>query len=190
MDSNDLMRLVYLGVLLAAVSGWVLVEYRGRLGAALRNFMAWGLIFVGVAAGYGLWTDMRRDLPHQAFVQDGRVEITRAPDGHFYLPVEVNGRSVDFLVDTGASNIVLSQKDARRVGIDPSALVYIGQAQTANGTVSTARVKLDSLTLGPWTDKNQPAWVNQGEMDGSLLGMDYLHGFKMEIDGRKMVLTR
>ncbi|MCF1709960.1 TIGR02281 family clan AA aspartic protease [Tabrizicola sp. J26] len=190
MDTNDLMRLMYLAVLLAAVGGWVLVEYRGRLGAALRNFMAWGLIFVGVAAGYGLWADMRRDLPYQAVVQDGRVEVTRAPDGHFYLPVEVNGQSIEFLVDTGASNIVLSQKDARRVGIDPSSLAYVGQAQTANGAVSTARVRLDSLTLGPWTDRDQAAWVNRGEMDGSLLGMDYLHGFKMEIDGQKMVLSR
>ena len=52
----------YCLLLLAALGGWVLVEYRQRLGFALRTGLAWGMIFVGVAAGYGLWGDIRRDI--------------------------------------------------------------------------------------------------------------------------------
>ena len=61
MNGDDLGRLAYLGLLLTAVGGWVIVEYRQRLGQALRVAMAWGLIFVGLMAGYGLWNDLRRD---------------------------------------------------------------------------------------------------------------------------------
>ena len=56
--------------------------------------------------------------------------------------LEINGTPVRFMVDTGASDIVLSRRDAERVGIDPAALGYLGRARTANGTVPTARVRL------------------------------------------------
>jgi len=190
MDSDDFARLIYLGILLAAVAGWVLVEYRGRLGAAARTAMAWGLIFVGVMAGYGLWTDLRSDVRRQAVMVGDRIEVPRAPDGHYYLTLTVGGKPVEFMVDTGASNVVLSRRDAERLGIDPDTLMYLGQAQTANGTVRTARVKLSDVSLGPWHDPTLAAWVNGGEMDGSLLGMDYLGKFHMELAADRLVLRR
>lgn len=183
-------QLVYLILLLLAVSGWILVEYRGRLGLALRTAAAWGLIFVGVMAGYGLWSDIRRDLPMQAVVQDGAVEIARAADGHYHLTLTINGTPVNFMVDTGASNVVLSRADAERLGIDPDSLAFVGAAQTANGTVRTALVRLPEVTLGPWQDRNVAAFVNDGDMDLSLLGMDYLGRFRIEIAGDRMVLRR
>ena len=51
LDSDDYGRLIYLGLLLAAVAGWGLSEYRGRMGQGLRAFLAWGLIVVGLMAG-------------------------------------------------------------------------------------------------------------------------------------------
>ena len=62
MDGDDYGRLIYLGLLLAAVAGWGLSEYRGRMGQGLRAFLAWGLIVVGLMAGYGLWLDIRTDI--------------------------------------------------------------------------------------------------------------------------------
>ena len=190
MDSENFARLIYLGLLLAAVGGWVLVEYRGRLGVALRTAMAWGLIFVGVMAGYGLWTDMRSDVRRQAVMVGDAMEVPRAPDGHYYLTLVINGTPVEFMVDTGATNVVLSRRDAERLGIDPASLVYLGEAQTANGIVRTARVKLTDVVLGPWEDKALAAWVNDGEMDGSLLGMDYLGQFHLELAADRMLLRR
>lgn len=183
-------QLFYLLLLLLAVGGWIVVEYRGRMGLALRSAAAWGLIFVGVMAGYGLWSDIRRDLPMQAVVQDGAVEIPRGDDGHYHLTLTVNGLPVNFMVDTGASNVVLSQTDARRLGIDPSSLAFVGSAQTANGTVRTALVRLPEVTLGPWRDRNVAATVSDGDMDLSLLGMDYLGQFRVEIADDRMILRR
>lgn len=190
MGSDDTARLIYLVLLLAAVGGWVLVEYRRRPGAALRTAMAWGLIFVGVMAGYGLWTDMRSDVRRQAVMLGDRMEVPRAPDGHYYLTLMINGKPVEFMVDTGATNIVLSRRDAISLGIDPDRLAYLDEARTANGTVRTARVRLNEVVLGPWRDQALAASVNDGEMDGSLLGMDYLGQFHLELAGDRMLLRR
>lgn len=191
MDGIEFGRVTYLLLLLVAVGGWVIVEYRGRIGFALRTALAWGLIFVGVMAGYGLWNDIRRSaLPTQATMTDGRIEIPRASDGHYHLTLDIGGTPVRFLVDTGATNVVLSQADARRLGIDPAALAYMGQARTANGVVRTARVALSDVRLGDFRDDRLAAYVTDGDMEGSLLGMDYLRRFRIEIADGRMVLTR
>jgi aspartyl protease family protein len=190
MSGGSAAQIVYLVILLCAVGGWVLVEYRNRMGQALRTGMAWGLIFVGLMAGYGLWSDLRNDIQQQAVMIGDRMEVPRSADGHYYLTLDVAGKPVNFMIDTGATNVVLSQADARRVGIDPDTLVYLGQAQTANGAVQTARVRLADVTLGPWRDDSLPAWVTQGALDGSLLGMEYLGKFRIEIAGNKLVLRR
>jgi len=191
MDSETTGRLLYLVLLLVAVGGYVMVEYRKRMGQALRTAMAWGLIFIGVMAGYGLWNDMRSQiLPQQMVTDSGEITVPRAEDGHYHLTLTINGTPVQFLADTGATNMVLSHRDAARLGIDTESLVYLGRAQTANGTVATARVELDSVELGPWRDEGFSAWVNQGEMDASLLGMEYLSLFRVEMAGDTMILRR
>jgi aspartyl protease family protein len=86
--------------------------------------------------------------------------------------------------------MVLSRRDAERLGLDPASLVYLGEAQTANGTVRTARVKLTEVVLGPWRDEVVAAWVTDGEMDGSLLGMDYLGKFHLELAADRLLLRR
>jgi aspartyl protease family protein len=161
------------------------------MGQALRVAMAWGLIFVGVMAGYGLWNDLRSDIaPQQLISEAGVIEVPRAEDGHYYLTLQINGTAIQFLADTGATNMVLSQADARRIGIDPEGLLYLGTAQTANGTVRTARVDLPSVELGPYLDRDFSAWINEGDMDKSLLGMDYLALYRVELAGNMMVLRR
>lgn len=191
MDGDTTARLFYLLLLLVAVGSYVVVEYRKRMGQALRSFAAWGLIFVGVIAGYGLWNDLRTEIaPRQMVSQEGIIEIPRAPDGHYYLTLTIGGTPVQFLADTGATNMVLASDDARRLGLDPETLVYIGRAQTANGMVATARVELQDVVLGPYQEQVFPAWVNQGEMDQSLLGMDYLSLYRVEIARDRMILRR
>lgn len=191
MDNDTFARLAYLVLLLLAVGGWVFAEYRGRMGFALRTALAWGMIFVGIAAGYGLWTDLRHDIAPRQMVSDtGTITVPRSPDGHYYVTLTVNGEDLRFMADTGATNMVLSQADARRLGIDPESLNYIGEAMTANGTVRTARVRLPEVALGPFRDNDVAAWVTEGEMDISLLGMDYLRTFRVELAGDEMILTR
>ena len=148
------------------------------------------MIFLGLGVGYGLWHDLRRDIMPFQQVEGGRVVIPRAPDGHYYLSLNINGQTVAFMADTGASNIVLSPEDARSLGIDPAGLRFLGQAQTANGPVRTARITLPEVELGPFNDSNVIAYVNEAEMDGSLLGMDYLGLFSITMQGDEMILQR
>jgi aspartyl protease family protein len=191
MDGETLARVAYLGLILVALGGWVMVEFRQRMGQALRMALAWGLIFVGMMAGYGLWSDIRRDImPIQEVAQDGSVEVPRAEDGHYFLTLIVNGTGVPFMVDTGASGMVLAARDAERLGIDPASLNYFGQANTANGVVRTARVTLPLVELGPFRNEGFQAFVTEGELDQSLLGMDYLGQFRMEFSGDKLILRQ
>lgn len=191
MQPENYMRVVYLLLMILAVSGWVFVEYRRRLGPALRSLAAWGLIFLGGVAAYGLWSDIQRAaVPPQMAISGDEIQLIRAPDGHFYLSLDINGIAIPFMVDTGATNMVLSQSAADDLGLKLTDLDYLGRAQTANGTVRTARVKLDEVRLGDYLDKNVTAWVNEGEMETSLLGMSYLRAFSIRIDGPYMVLSR
>ncbi len=87
------------------------------------------------------------------------------------------------MVDTGATDIVLTPSDARRIGIDPANLEFDQFAETANGTVRGAAIRLDSLVIGPIGMGGLPATVNGADMSESLLGMEFLnrlHGWRVE----------
>jgi aspartyl protease family protein len=190
---NELINLVYLVILGSAIGLWFFAQNRQSLGKLAQQAAAWGLIFIGAIAVVGLWGDIRQSVaPSQNIVADtGQIELPRAPDGHYYLTAEVNGEPVRFVVDTGATQIVLTKDDARRAGLNVDDLVYLGRANTANGEVRTAPVRLDRLTIGPIKDKDVRAVVNDGIMQGSLLGMEYLQRFSsVEIRGSKLILTR
>lgn len=190
MDGDNTARLIYLGLLLASLGGWVMVEYRGRMGQALRTGLAWGMIFVGLMAGYGLWGDLRQDIRPVQSTSGDMVTIPRAADGHYYPRLSINGQDLVFMADTGATSVVLSPQDARSLGIDPATLTYLGEASTANGIVRTATVTLRNVTFGPFRDATVTAQVNQADMDGSLLGMSYLGRFKVTMADQEMILTR
>lgn len=193
MSAMDTGQLIYLVMLLAAVVFWFVVANRNSLGKMLQHAALWGLIFLGAIAAVGLWGDIRQTvMPRQAVFSDqGRIEVPRSPDGHYYLTLEVNGHPTRFVVDTGASSIVLLEEDARAAGIDPERLRYSGTAMTANGAVRTARVVLDEIGLDGMTDRRVTAFVNEGEMAESLLGMSYLQRFdRLEITGGRLILER
>jgi aspartyl protease family protein len=192
MQDFDFARLTYLLILGSVIVVWFVAQNRASLGKLAQQALIWGLIFVGALAAVGLWDDIRQTVrPMQSVVSGDRIELPRAPDGHYYLTAEVSGVPVRFVVDTGASQIVLSQSDAERIGIDTGALAYLGRAYTANGEVRTAPVRLESMTVGPVRHENLRAVVNEGDMGQSLLGMAYLQRFSsIEITGGRLVLTR
>lgn len=193
MTSDQMAEGLYLVLLGAAVLGSLIIQARGRRGAVAHQLAVWGLIFIGVIAGAGLWSDIARTVaPQEASIgPGGAISVPRGPDGHYHVTLRIGGVPVRFMVDTGASDMVLTPADAKRVGIDPAHLAFVGTATTANGQVATARVKLHDVTLGPVTDPVVTAEVNQRPMDCSLLGMSYLQRFgKIEIANDHMVLTR
>jgi len=193
MEQGDPIRLIYLAVVLLIVGGWVFAKYRGRLAQALQQAILWLFLFAGAILLYGFKDDLQRQLiPSRAAVVSGdKIALTRAPDGHFYATLAINGLDILFLVDTGATDVVLTQDDAKLVGIDPTRLRYFGTANTANGPVRTARIKLGTVTFADQTDRQVEAWVNDGEMHVSLLGMAYLSRYSsIEITGNSMYLKR
>ena len=108
--------------------------------------------------------------------EDGRGELEIEPGQHgqFWIEAEVNGEPVNFLVDTGASLVVLGSETAERLGFDLDSLEYSGMAQTANGTAPIARVILDEIVMGDLTIGAVEAAVVKKPMATSLLGMSFL----------------
>jgi len=193
MGTDATLRLVYLALLGLMVAGWFFAQNRQNLSKTLQQAILWFFLFAGGVILYGLKDELRfQTMPKSAIEIDaGRIAIARSTDRHFYATLKVNDVAIPFVIDTGATDMVLSAEDARRIGVDPDALAYIGQAQTANGPVRTARIKLKTVYFAGFQDQNVTAWVNDGEMPGSLLGMSYLSLFsRLEIVGDTLILTR
>ena len=194
MSGESLASLGYFALLLVALGGAYLASHRQSVGKSLQMALVWGMIFMGCMAIYGLWGDISRDYGRKSLPitrQDGAIALPRAPDGHYYVTAEVNGTEIDFLVDTGASDIVLSRKDAARIGFDLDELAFLGSARTANGVVPIAYSRLKTIRLGPYLDQGISVSINGGEMDKSLLGMSYLGRFgRIEIAQDQLILQR
>ena len=189
MTDPDTMQLVYYGVLLLVIGGAMVFELAGRGGQVLRQIMLWVVIFAGAALAADRWIE--GNAPRQQVLDGGRIQIPVARDGHFHLTAQVNGQEVRFMVDTGASSIALGPADARRVGLDPDDLAYVGTAITANGRVETAPVTIDEIAIGDIVDRNVRAYVIGGDLEGSLLGMSYLRTFaRVSFEGDLLILER
>lgn len=193
MSATEYGNLVYLVLLGAVVAFWFFAQNRQGLNKTLQQAAIWGLIFVGAVAAAGLWGDIRQTGTQQQLVVEeaGRIEVPRGPDGHYYLTLTINDTPVDFVVDTGATGMVLTQADANRIGLPRDEMIFFSEAMTANGPVRTAPVRLEEVALGPFEDSNVRALVNEGEMHVSLLGMTYLNRFaRMEFNDGRLILER
>jgi aspartyl protease family protein len=115
--------------------------------------------------------------------------LTADSAGHFVTTGTINGLSARLMVDTGASMVVMSAADARRLGVK-----YLAgdraTLQTANGTMRAYRVKLDTVAVGAIVAHNVDAVVTESEQSVMLLGMSFLNRTDMKRDGDLMTLTR
>ena len=193
MRTGDWEQLVYYGILLATLLGGVLLTRQGQMGKTLRQFGLWALTFGGIVMAYGIWEDISRNSTGSfARVNErGNVVLEKQRDGHFHATVVINGAPIDTLVDTGATLTVLTPQDATRAGFDMDRLQFSGQARTANGIVATAPIRLDRVALGPFEERNVRAAVNGGNLDKSLLGMEFLNRFgRLEITRDQLIITK
>lgn len=195
--------------LLASMLGWLalvgaggVAMFRQKPRKAILQMGVWVAIILLLVLGYSfqpefsaMMTVVKARLtgaliPGQAQEQqDGSVVFARANDGHFHVEALVDGIRINFLVDTGASGIMLSPADARRLGFDPAQLDYSIATSTANGNGRAARVSLSSIAIGPIQRAAMTALVNQADMDGSLLGMTFLDSLgSFTVEGDKLVL--
>jgi aspartyl protease family protein len=121
----------------------------------------------------------------------GNQSVTLKADGrgHFTAEGQVNGATIRFLVDTGASMIALPAADAKRAGVSYLSAPR-GLVQTANGPAAAYKVKLDTVRIGDITLNNVDAMVMESGLGFALLGMSFLNRTEMRRDGETMVLTK
>jgi len=202
LGGDETAQIVYLGVFGLLVAS--VVTHRGiRLGHMVRSALIWVIVFLILMIGYNIRYELQ-DIgakmtaglipasPLSAFDEEGRSTVTvrRMENGHFAADAEVNGTVVHFMMDTGASRIVLTARDARRIGIDMAKLHYNYPVSTANGSTYYARIALDSIKLGTIRRESLYAYVaREGELDISLLGMDFLNRLSgYNVRGDRLIL--
>ena len=114
-------------------------------------------------------------LPYAAVTtEEGAIRLRAQRDGHYYIDASVDGREVRFLVDTGASIVVLSPADATRLGIDLAQVNFSRRMRTAGGIVRGAPIVIRTLNLGAISLTNVSAVINESAMSHSLLGVSAL----------------
>ena len=109
----------------------------------------------------------------QALNAFGAITLVRAPDSHFYAEAELNGAPIRFLVDTGATSVILTAEDARRAGI--GAGDYSARAVGVGGEVRLMPAEIARFSLGPLVLDNVSVMVaEEGALPISLLGQSFL----------------
>lgn len=117
------------------------------------------------------------------------VVLRRREDGHFYADVEVNGTEIEFMIDTGASGIALTRRDAEKLGLfwNENDLDVVGRG--VSGAVSGTMVRLDRVELGDREARDLPAAIIPEGLDVSLLGQSFLSRIgEVRINGDEMLL--
>jgi len=151
-----------------------------------------GALLGGTAYGEALAVGLTQFIPFLAPVllpdhSNHVIRVKADSRGHYVVKGTADGVSLEFLIDSGATNIVLTKADARRLNAGP--LRFNVTTSTANGPVKNAEITIGTLTVGSQTLTRVPALVNGGELEESLLGMAWLRQFQsIEIKNGVMTL--
>ncbi len=122
----------------------------------------------------------------------GEVRLQAGDGGHFYSDIDVNGRTINAVVDTGATGVALSYEDARTIGIRLDESDFTMESRTANGTAKIAPITLDRVQIGDIEVRDVEAFVaEKGKLFQTLLGMSFLRRLsRIDIRGGELVLVQ
>ena len=120
------------------------------------------------------------------------AHLTLRDDGHYWGRALVNSRaSIDFMIDTGASVVALTWRDAQKMGLNPRELDYRWDIRTAGGVVKGASVLIDSIRINQVHVRNVEAMVLPSDLDQSLLGMSFLRElYSYEFRGDRLIIRQ
>lgn len=165
----------------------------------LSQLSMWLGIFVIIITAYAFRFELEYGyqrviaviIPSSTWIdKEGQLVISRNSDGHFYIVAIVNNIPIRFMIDTGASDVALTQKDAIKLKFDLSKLTYSRTYFTANGSVTAAPITLAKFKIGPKYLENVKGHISKGELDVSLLGMSVIGQFKsFKIDKDLLMLS-
>ena len=190
MNTNDTESLIYLAVL-GAILIFSFLSWKNSFSKFIQFGFIWFVIFLLAILLALIWENHLDSKTNGDNLNNGQNEfvLTRSRDGHFYINLNINNYQIDFLVDTGASAIILSNSDGKKLGFDKEALSYWKSATTANGEILISPVILDQIKMGPIRFSNVKAFISQKNMEKSLLGMSFINRFKkLEINQNKMTI--
>ena len=172
----------------------------------MRQFLFLFAVLAAVGVGVARYSDHAKSSGTNAMAMAAKPKPEPAPAvlsnystvtlnsdsrGHFQIDARVDGRSIEFLVDTGASSIALRESSAAKLGIHPSARDYSVKMQTANGIGKAARVQLGRVEVGGITVRDVVALVVPDEsLSTNLLGMTFLSRVKWSHDRGRLVLEQ
>lgn len=191
-------RLAWLATIAALLSAGILASARQRASTTLFSILAWLGAFLILILAYSyrddasaLWGRIRGEFfgSEAVVTAAGDVELRRTQDSHFYADADVNAGRVTFMVDTGASIVALSWRDASAAGFDPDSLDFSQTVMTAGGPVKAAPVRIGRLAIGPIVRTNVAGAVMPRGIEGSLLGLSFLNTLRSyEISGDRLTL--
>ncbi len=198
-DTDKLLQALYMLAFLALVLFGV-----GRstsFGKTVKYLAIWFALLIALIYAYSFRDDLNTAylrikgelLPTVPQSEgDGTVTLRRNIDGHFATRVMVNGDPVTFLLDTGASSVVLPLEVATNLGYTPSDLSFIVQVGTANGVAVAAPIRIDRMEVGDIALRNVEALVlERGRLSQPLLGMSFLNRLSgFDVSGNTLTLRR
>ncbi len=155
----------------------------------LMLYAGWLIILSVMAYLFGNWEQNRinpnRNVETRIVGEQSQVILKRNANGHYLLNSSVNGATVTFLVDTGASQLVFTPEQARLAGLTPGNSYYVS---TANGNVQVQSTVVDQLNIGDIELRQVPAAINPN-MDGfALLGMSALSSLEWRQTGDELII--
>jgi len=191
---------LYLLLLLTMSVVAVIFKINVKASTAVKQMIIWIVIVLTTLAIYSFRDNLYqiRDRVYSELfpgkvsqINEKQIAIVTSNDGHFYIDLKVNTWPVHFMIDTGASDIILNSSDSKRVGIDATNMVSFRKYQTANGLIVSGLASVRQIEVSSSINfRNVIVAVNDGDMGTSLLGMSFLSRFESyEVRRGRLVLT-
>ena len=163
----------------------------GQAAGKWMLYVAWGLGMVLLTAFFGDWVEQRQNpnqMPHSEDL--GQQQIVRLDQnfyGHYVANGKINGKTVTFMLDTGATDVVIPEEMANKIGLSKG---MASQAYTANGVITVYHTRIDELQLGSIRLRNINASINpaMNQHDRVLMGMSALKKLEMQQEGKSLIL--
>jgi len=155
-----------------------------RLGRRMLWFAALGLL----GGLYLLFSMLENDTSTISSVDSNgsaMVMLEQDRSGHYLAEGQINGQSVTFLVDTGATDVALPESKARALGLEFGPRVTV---MTAAGPAKAWVTRLDEVTVGGLRRRNVRASITDGEFNGILLGMSFLKHYNLQQQDGRLVI--
>ncbi len=184
--SDDTGQFIYLILLLVFLANTLIFNKKIKTSKILLQLSCWLGIILFTIALYSFRHEFinikdriaSELFPSNALRVNSQIRINISKDNHYYIDLLINNKNIRFLIDTGASDLVLNQKDAKKIGINLNNLHFNKIYQTANGSTKGASIILDEINIKGLIFRDISASVNLAKMETSLMGMRFLKNFK------------